>query len=282
MASTLTSFSLAFPISGVTASPELSTTPSDEVRYPVSNSADFIHPLRTTRFSVASYPTVGNLEFSIYYNIPTGVTIAGAFVDNCNYTGSVLFQSTAADGTSPSNFTLVDSNLLTKDSKTGRIKGYFRFVTPRYFDGTTEAKMRFTTNGGTIDASYGITTAAVGSVCFFEETKEISYPGGFINDIEYDIVVPQIKSAFETGSYETAETGEVYVTVDIPDRIFYETQETEILNLILKKTSPMVFWENEGDQSRAYIVKLNNESTKLKYKVRGRAFEAAVSFIELI
>jgi hypothetical protein len=56
----------------------------------------------------------------------------------------------------------------------------------------------------------------------------------------------------------------------------------DFLELVLNKTTPFIYWENEGDLSRAYVVRLNSNSSKLDYKVRARAFESSLSFIELI
>lgn len=282
MASALTSFSLVLSTIGATVNTSLSTASVDPVRFPLSNTEDKTHPLRTGRIAAPSYPTIANNGFAIYYNMPTGVTVAGCFVDNCNFTGTLYFQSVNSSGASPQTLTLADGGTLSKDPRTGRIKGYFRFASPIYMDGTTEAKIKLSTNGGTIDSSYGITDVSIGSAAFFEPDKEISFPGGFMNDIEIEIMDPKEDSTFETGSYEVIEIGEPYVTITLPNRVFYDTQETEFLNLVANRTTPFIIWENEGNLSRAYTVRLNKKSTKLDYQVRARAFQSTLSFIELI
>lgn len=282
MAQVLTSFSLALSTVGVTVDTALSSASVDTVRFPLSNTTIKTKPLRVGRIAAPSSPTIANNGFAIYYNVPPGTTISGAFVDNCNFIGNVYFQSTNTIGAGVTNITLQSGQTLAKDPRTKRIKSYVRFASSIYFDGITKAKIKISTNGGTIDSAYGTADVSIGTVAFFEPDKEISYPGGFINDIEYEVIVPTVKSSFDTGSYENVEIGETYITISVPPRTFYETQEFEYLNLILNKTTPFIFWENEGDSSRAYVVKLDNNISKLDYKVRGKAFEASLSFIELI
>ena len=282
MATLLTSFSLVLSTVQSTADTAISTASVDTVRYPLSNTTDKTHPLRVTRLDAPSYPTIANNGFALYYSVPAGTTVGGCFVDNCNFTGTLYFQSTNSSGASAQNITLEDGGTLSKDTRTGRIKGYFRFASPIYMDGTTEARLKLSTNGGTIDSTYGITDVSIGSVAFFEPNKEVSYPGGFLNDLEYDLIIPTEETDFETGAYEVVEIGEPYVTITVPNRTFYEDQELEFLNLILNKTTPFIFWENEGDLSRAYVVRINRKSNKMDYKVRALAFEANLSFIELI
>lgn len=250
----------------------------DVNKYPLSNAADRTHPLRVFRTAAAAGSA------NVMYDVPAGTTLAGCFVDNVNFTGTVRCEyfDNAAGLTSKTTIAAEEGGVIQQDKLTGRYKGFLRFTTPTYFDGTTIAKVRLVATGDTVVLPSSPTSNfQFGAVTFYEESQEMGLPGGQINDLEYEVVDPQILNKFPGGATEPIQVGERFVTISFPSRRYLEESQTDLFDILLNRTAPIIYYENTGNIGKAYTTRpVLDKAIKVKYDIPGNVFSATLSLIE--
>jgi hypothetical protein len=257
-----------------------SSTSIDTVNRPLSNVLDRVHPLRTFRTSDASGAANATVEIG-------AKTIVGVFLDNFNFS-AVDIKTKQAGGAE--NATIVANHSLTKDVKTGRYKAYIDFTenghpTGFVFNGTTHDKLMVKRRvGSTNVAESSFAGSEFGSITVVEQGNQLLWPGGHINDLEYAITDPQVSNTFEGGGIEPISVGELYVELEIPNITYVvSTQENIIMQILRNRTSPIIFYENNGKPEQAYTMRLSSaRANKASYSVSGTAFNINLTFIETV
>jgi len=264
-------------------------TPTDAVNHPLTNVADRVHPLRTFRTIAGGF---GHISFEI----PSGTVLGAIFVDNMNFS---KYDITARDSAGASTETLAGGVGIIKDDRTGRHKSYFDltengFTAGVTFNGTTYDHIRLTQSSSSVIVkpvfdSAGITVSDWGAVTAIEFGKQLEFPGEYINDMQFDFFSPEAVNKFLGGSEEPIEVGENYVEITIPTRDFLvpdsniSGQETTLLDIIRNRTSPIVFFENNGKREKAYTTRLvSAKPVKGVYKVYDKVVTIGIKLREQI
>jgi len=265
---------------GIVAETTGSSTEIADVDYGLVNVQDRTHPLRTFRTTDTASAS------KVLMDVPSGTVLAGCFVDNVNFDGEVTFHTfNSALGNQLTVTADSAGKTIVKDPFTGRRKVYVRFDSTVTFNGSTIDKIRVIAGGSTTLAADAAYTAGFewGAVTYVEEGNELGLEGGKINNISYSITDPQIVTKFPGGAIEPVEVGERFVTINIPSRDYLEDSQTAILDVFLNRTTPIIFFENDGNLGRAYTTRaVINKATKVQYKVTGEVFSLTIGLIETI
>lgn len=253
-----------------TFSPSISLSSTADANFPLSNISDRNHPLRSYRTSHDPGTTQTMITIDLGASPPR---VNALFLDNTNLAYWSVQHST--NGASFSTWS--DGFTTSLDALTGRGRA---FLDVSSVGSANYRYLRLLAPAQT-PLRAPLDKAMLGSITVGITGNILQFPGGLPTEFEVTTNLPVLSNEFQGGAVEYVEIGERYVEIDIPTQQYVRsTQEASILEILNLNTTPFVFYENNGDINRAYLVRSKNYKNNITYSI-GAVLGTSLEFKEV-
>lgn len=251
-------------------------TPTNSTSFPASHALDYTHPLRQYR---ANNDTANGNQIILQNSSGSSVTIGAIFVDNIN------FDKVGFDLPGASFDTVLDSAV---DGRTGRRKVLAVFNGGVTVAASQTVAIEVGSGGSSVDGSG---EAHIGAISLWTESGKYRWPGGEYQGATWTITIPRVSNAFEGGLEEPITIGEPYVSLSTPTISFIhgltddgqtDTQSNILYKLARQSTKPVLYYENNGNLEKAYVMRLASGSTSTSDLLTDKLTEGSFSFNEVV